>query len=327
MTYLTFAEQVGHYMRRGDEAPLHAPFGGVAAWTASDLAADPSWIEHLSAADAELIDQTLDAVEASRIPMTELTKDDINLGYLATSVHRWSEWVSRGRGIGLIRGFPVDRWSVERSALATWCLGVHLGRPGAQNPRGDLLGHVQDLRLPDSDANARLYQTPADIRFHCDYADVVGLMCLEQAPVGGESRVASSVAIHDELWISAPAAAERLTRPVWLDARDEGVAPAIEVTPFACDGERLRVFYHSDYFRSAARHGGKYVPSDELLWALDRFDELAADDRFCVSMRLEPGDLQLVSNHTVVHSRTEYQDDPLAPRHLLRLWLSIDREV
>jgi alpha-ketoglutarate-dependent taurine dioxygenase len=40
-------------------------------------------------------------------------------------------------------------------------------------------------------------------------------------------------------------------------------------------------------------------------------------------MQLEPGDVQLVSNHSVVHARTAYVDDPSSPRHLLRLWLSL----
>jgi hypothetical protein len=37
-------------------------------------------------------------------------------------------------------------------------------------------------------------------------------------------------------------------------------------------------------------------------------------------------DVYPISNHTIVHSRTEYQDhlDPARKRHLLRLWLSIE---
>jgi alpha-ketoglutarate-dependent taurine dioxygenase len=42
-----------------------------------------------------------------------------------------------------------------------------------------------------------------------------------------------------------------------------------------------------------------------------------------LDMQLSPGDVQLVSNHTVVHARTSYVDDPSSPRHLLRLWLSL----
>ena len=44
-------------------------------------------------------------------------------------------------------------------------------------------------------------------------------------------------------------------------------------------------------------------------------------------MQLECGDIQLVSNHFVLHARTAYQDHQEAEkkRHLLRLWLSLER--
>jgi hypothetical protein len=42
-------------------------------------------------------------------------------------------------------------------------------------------------------------------------------------------------------------------------------------------------------------------------------------------MDLAPGDIQLVSNHTVLHARTAYEDYAALTerRHLLRLWLSL----
>ena len=58
--------------------------------------------------------------------------------------------------------------------------------------------------------------------------------------------------------------------------------------------------------------------------AMDRFDQMLQHHELCYHMRLEPGDIQLLNNHVVLHSRTHYVDfpDPAAKRHLLRLWLS-----
>ena len=58
--------------------------------------------------------------------------------------------------------------------------------------------------------------------------------------------------------------------------------------------------------------------------AMDRFDQMLQHHELCYNMRLEPGDIQLLNNHVVLHSRTHYVDfpDPAAKRHLLRLWLS-----
>jgi len=42
-------------------------------------------------------------------------------------------------------------------------------------------------------------------------------------------------------------------------------------------------------------------------------------------MDLEPGDIQLLSNHSVIHARTDYVDFDAADRkrHLLRLWITL----
>jgi len=42
-------------------------------------------------------------------------------------------------------------------------------------------------------------------------------------------------------------------------------------------------------------------------------------------MRLQPGDMQFVYNHSLLHDRTGFTDwpDPDQRRHLLRLWLAV----
>ncbi len=92
----------------------------------------------------------------------------------------------------MLRGVPVERWTESESEVFFWCLGQHLGIPGAQNPQRDLLGHVRDTG--ESPEKVRHYRTRVNINFHCDAADVVGLLCLKKAKVGGKSRIVSSVA-------------------------------------------------------------------------------------------------------------------------------------
>ena len=38
-------------------------------------------------------------------------------------------------------------------------------------------------------------------------------------------------------------------------------------------------------------------------------------------MDFRPGDVQLLNNHTILHWRTGYRDDPQHKRLLLRLWM------
>jgi alpha-ketoglutarate-dependent taurine dioxygenase len=60
------------------------------------------------------------------------------------------------------------------------------------------------------------------------------------------------------------------------------------------------------------------------LEALDLVEAIANDPAFHVQMEFHPGDVQLLNNATILHSREAYEDDddPARRRHLLRLWLS-----
>src|SRR5436190_1320382 len=78
-------------------------------------------------------------------------------------------------------------------AIAYLGLGSYTGRPMVQNEHGHLLGHVKDLGGDYGDRNTRGTFTNAEMRFHADGCDYVGLLCLQTAKSGGESRVASSV--------------------------------------------------------------------------------------------------------------------------------------
>ncbi|HEY0728806.1 MAG TPA: TauD/TfdA family dioxygenase [Pyrinomonadaceae bacterium] len=48
------------------------------------------------------------------------------------------------------------------------------------------------------------------------------------------------------------------------------------------------------------------------------------DPKLNLPMELQPGDIQLVHNHTILHDRTAFEDyaEPERKRHLLRLWLA-----
>jgi hypothetical protein len=203
-----------------------------------------------------------------------------------------------------------------------------MGRPGAQNPQGDLLGHVRDTGENADDPFVRLYRTASDIADHCDAADVVGLLCLRAAKTGGASRIASSVSVYDELVRCRPDLAARLYEPFLLDVRNEdrsGALRHLPIPPCRYASGRLQTFYHSDYFRSVVRHDDVPAFSDDERTLLDLYEEIARDPALYLDMDLEPGDVQWLSNHTILHARTAYTDHdaPEHKRHLLRLWLSI----
>jgi alpha-ketoglutarate-dependent taurine dioxygenase len=83
--------------------------------------------------------------------------------------------------------------------------------------------------------------------------------------------------------------------------------------------------YQRQYIDSAQRFPDAPRLTPQHVAALDMFDELANSSALHFSMQLEPGDIQFVYNHALLHDRTAFVDWPEAARkrHLLRLWLAI----
>ncbi len=103
-----------------------------------------------------------------------------------------------------------------------------------------------------------------------------------------------------------------------------GMQPYFEIPVYSWLDARLTVFYQRQYFDSAQRFPEARRLTDDDRRALDRFDALADDERLHLSMRLQPGDMQFVHNHNLLHDRTAFEDwpEPARKRHLLRLWLA-----
>lgn len=253
-----------------------------------------------------------------------MTREDLPLLALGQRVAAWRDELARGRGFVVIRGIPVDRLSQEEAERFFWGLGLHLGVPGAQNPQGELLGHVRDEGYDDQ-TEVRAYRTRTEIKFHCDAADVVGLLCLRKAASGGQSRIASSVTVHDELLRRRPDLVAELYEPFLLDTKSEGGVRYMPIPPCRYADGALRTFYHADYFRSVERYTDAPRLSQRRRELLDLYDEIAGSDEMRLEMDLELGDIQLLSNHTVIHGCGAFEDrgTPGERRHLLRLWLSL----
>jgi alpha-ketoglutarate-dependent taurine dioxygenase len=233
-----------------------------------------------------------------------------------------------GVGVAVLRGLDITDLSRAQDAAIFCGIGAHLGLARSQNAAGHILGHVRDTGADAKDANTRIYQTAARQTFHTDSADVVGLLCLQDAQEGGLSLLVSAVSIYNRMRAERPDLLERLFDPIATDRRGEvpeGAKPYMEIPPLSWHDGKLTVFYQRQYIDSAQRFEGALRLTPDHIAALDMFDALANDPDMHFGMQLQPGDMQFVYNHTQLHDRTGFIDwpDPDKRRHLLRLWLSL----
>ena len=304
--------------------PTTTPWQGPEVWTGEDLARDESWLIRLSEDDIAEIGQALRVSDTQGLKAEEISRETFPLPGLGPVFTAAQREVIRGRGFVVIRGLPVADWPLEDLARAYWGIGRWFGDPVPQNGKGHLLGHIIDLRK-DGGAAQRIYQTSRAQPFHSDSCDIVGLLCLRRSKTGGESAVASAAAAHNWLLERDPDALDRLYEAFHCDRWDEvpeGKEPYYQARIFNRDNGFLTCCGMDPDIRSAQRLAEVPALTTAQLAALDVLQQ--ACRAVALNMILQPGDIQLLHNHTVLHARGAFEDhdDPAMRRYLLRLWLS-----
>lgn len=299
---------------------------GPQAWYGADMAKTDEWIHTLSPAEIFEIDTALEGVKDRADDLLNVTKEDFPLPTFGPVIEDLRHEILFGRGFVLIRGLEIERYTKREAAVIFWGVGRHFGEPRSQNGKGHLLGHVHDLGNDVRNPGHRGYQTTIELTHHTDSTDIAGLMCLRPAKSGGESSLVSSTTIHNEMLRRRPDLVEELFKPFHVDRREEipeGKLPYYLMPVFNWHQGKLSGFYSWLQVEIASRHPGVPALTDKQREAAAMIHELAWEPRINLMTSFKPGDMQLVHNHTIFHSRTAYEDwdEPDRKRHLLRLWL------
>jgi hypothetical protein len=310
----------------GQDIQLGEPVQHPSVWYGADFAKNDDWIHQLT--DAEIADlaAAVAAVKARGLAIVDITRNDFELPVLAAVLAHLRMELIDGRGVGMIRGVPVETLSREELAITYWGIGLHIGEAVTQNHLGHVLGHVTDMGDNAADVNTRGYRSSDDLPFHNDIgAELISLLCLHRSKSGGLSSVVSAAAIHNEMLKRDPDLVAALAEPMYHDRRGEvpdGKDPYYQMAVFNYHEGHMTVCYIRRFIESAQRFEELPRLSDRQIAALDMVMELAQRDELRLDIAFNPGDIQFVNNLTTLHTRTEYEDypEPERKRHLLRLW-------
>ena len=306
----------------------YVPVAGPGAWYGRDLDRDRTWIRALTPAEVAQIERATQSFLQSGIGPERIAPENFPLASLGDFFGTVLGELLEGRGFVLLRGLPVERWSRMQQAVAYLGIGSYLGRARSQNAKGHLLGHVKDLGLDIRDPNVRYYQTNRRLEYHTDSVDLVGLLCLKTAKAGGESYIASSMTIYNEVLKRRPDLMPALFEPFPTDRRGEvpeGMHPWFDMPIFHWHAGKLSCIYVRQYIESAQEHFPQARRlTQQQVEAMDLIDDLCNDPMIHLSMDFLPGDIQLLHNHQVLHSRGDFENwpEPERHRHLMRLWLA-----
>ncbi len=306
---------------------LLEPATGPMAWERTSSPPSEATTRELTASQVDALDAALRRIQDEGHDPARLRPEQFPLGSLADSLEEIGHQLVAGAGYFLLRGIPVERYTVAEAGALLCGLGSHLGRLMPQDASGTVVHQVRDTGpVPTPAEHARGYQSGAALPFHSDSCDVVGLLCVNAAQAGGLSAIASAYAVHNALLRDDPDLLRVLYEPFCIDRHGEAPAgePPYYATPvFMRHAGRLFSRFNPGYVYSAQRYPETPRLTERQIEATNLFHRLCASERFRIHMQFRPGDLQLLNNNVLVHARSAYQDDldSTRKRHLLRLWL------
>jgi hypothetical protein len=333
-----------HHRRNGSIPGMgrqaREPITGPCAWHGEELARSGAWRRPFRSEWIDEIDAALDRVEAAGLDLRDITRENFPLEGFAAELARMAEEIENGIGFARLSGFPVGRYSEERLRKLYWGIGRHLGTARSQTIKGEIIGEVRDevraygragpmltardgSAFPSSRARAR---SNAALRFHTDRTDAISLLCVRPARAGGVHRIASTVAVHNEILRRRPDLLELLYQdyPRSRLGEEQGGEAAFYMLPvFGLRDGKFTSHYSRTFVEASQELADAPRLSDAQWEALDLLAEVAGE--LCLEAPFETGDLQLINCHVTYHARTSYEDhdEPGRDRLLLRLWLSM----
>jgi hypothetical protein len=309
--------------------PRRTPITEPAAWTRAEMEADPRWRLPLTSLHIAALDRALAGVKARGLDVPRVTQADFPLPEWDGLLTAVRTQLTTGRGVAVLQGLPVERYSEAEARLLFWGIGTHLGEAVTQNAASELIAGVYDRGLPFA-GDVRAYQVNAELSMHCDNSDLVGLFCLRQAKSGGATLLTSALSIYNRILAEHPEYLPLLHAGFPYDRKGEegpgepAVSGPIPVFATAADGTVSARYARSYITRGERRTGIPLSPQGKA--ALDFLDQVALDPALLLEFHLRPGDIEFANNYTVFHARRGYEDhpEPDRRRHMLRLWLQDD---
>ena len=297
-------------------------------WLVEDLENNKNWLFNLEKKDREEIKNATKTSLSLGKKIYDVSHKDFPLKELSSKLNKIQNQLDRGLGFVLLRNLPVEYFNDEEVKFMLWGIGQHIGYPEVQDKAGSLIHVVTDTGSSvNKTDNIRGFQTNEELQFHTDGADVFALLCLRNAKSGGLSKLVSSVAVFNEIEKIRPDLSEVLQEDFYFDTRAQNPnEEKIQKVPiFVKHNNLVSALHKRRYIETAQRFSDVPDLTLKQIEALNLIDKLCNNKKFCFSLKLKPGDLEIASNATTFHSRENYEDysDPSKKRCMLRLWLSL----
>ena len=300
-------------------------------WKAAHHKEPSEWTFNFSTTQLNELEAAAHSVLAAGKSSVGFSREDFRVPLLSADLKELLNILENGRGFVFLRGLDVERFDRKMLQTIYWGICMHLGFGISQNANGELMSAVTDYRDPfDGDPylhNIRLHRTTHEIHPHTDSCDYVALLCENPARMGGKSTIVSSLALYNEILATHPEYLRPLCKGFYLDLVGKGTTEKEisfhRIPVYSYFGGKMSARFNKRQIELGAEKASGGL--DNLAQAaVDYVRELSERDEFRLSMEFQSGDIQILNNRVIFHSREAFEDyqEPERKRLLWRIWLN-----
>lgn len=288
-----------------------------AAWKKEDLFNSPYWNYSFTPEEITEIETAINTLKSP-------DNQNLKLERLQKTFADISEELENGGGVVLLKGFPVYKYSEEELVNLYLLLCQQMGIPIRQSnsdfdsPIREKTQFVTKIRA-EATSSEEGKQSNDAFQLHTDRYDLLSLLCVRQAKVGGENLLASAVKIYNEMIKSHPEIVEELCKGVpWIFDGEDGW---INYPTWSIHKGKFTTQLSSTYPILSQLVEGASPLTEKHKQGLDLLQTIG--NEVAIKLRLEPGDWLIVNNHVAYHARSTWKiESGEYDRLLLRICFS-----
>ena len=200
--------------------------GGPAAWTGNELQENKWWGYQIPDSALAELDSALKHASTTSIDWDgdvplNVDQSKFPLKAMGDILAEMSDELENGSGACMLNNIPIEKYSLTELSVLYLGMCSYVGNVVNQSSAG-LRSKSRGYGQPLGHVKAEMKgKTPLDgkqannyFRLHTDRCDVISLLSVRTASRGGHGRVASAVAIHDEMVNRAPDLVPLLYQPI-----------------------------------------------------------------------------------------------------------------
>ena len=235
-----------------------------------------------------------------------------------------------GCGFFVINGSKFSEFSYDEMNSILKIISKIIGELLEQNKDHEKVVEIKDLGKTMK-AGSRYHHTKEGGSYHTDgchiyhnFPHYVGLVCINPAKSGGESKFASSYTLHNQL-LEEKNLLKILYEKFHIDKRNENKineSPTQYEPIFQYENNNLVFRYQRELIEAGYKKMNQSLTSIQKD-ALNALDRALANENFAVAYLMNPYDMMFSNNKWLIHDRNGFEDfdEENKKRVLLRTWI------